>query len=213
MSLDPALRAIALATKGFMPAEEGDALFDAACSGGTTPPEHVFVEIGSYCGRSTVWLGAAARLSGTTLYAVDHHGGSEENQVGWEWHDPTLVDDTTQRINTLPFFEHTITSCGLNDVVYAVVGDSPSIASTWTMPIAVLFIDGGHGVDVARNDYEAWTPHVVVGGLLAIHDVFSEPELGGQAPYEQIYIPAVNSGAFVDVSATGSLRVLKRISR
>jgi hypothetical protein len=213
MSLDPVLRAIALATKGFMSAEEGDALFEAACAVGTSPPGHVFVEIGSYCGRSTVWLGAAARLSATTLYAVDHHGGSEENQVGWEWHDPTLVNVTTQRINTLPFFEHTIASCGLNDVVHAVVGDSPSIASTWSRPVAFLFIDGGHGIDAARNDYQAWTPHVTVGGLLAIHDVFSDPKLGGQAPYEQIYIPAVSSGSFVEISATGSLRVLKRISR
>lgn len=213
MSLEPALRAIAIATKGFMPGEEGDALFDAACAGGTAPPGHVFVEVGSYCGRSTVWLGAAARLAGTTLFAVDHHGGSEENQVGWEWHDPTLIDDTTKRINTLPFFEHTIASCGLNDAVQAIVGDSSSVASTWSKPIAFLFIDGGHGTDIARSDYEAWTPHVVVGGRLAIHDVFSDPKIGGQAPYEQIYVPAVSSGKFVEISATGSLRILQRTSR
>lgn len=211
--LDPGLRAIALATKGFMPESEGDALFEAACAIGTAPRGHVFVEIGSYCGRSTVWLGAAARLSGATLYAVDHHGGSEENQQGWEWHDPTLVDNVTARINTLPFFEQTITSCGLNDVVCTIVGDSASIGSTWSRPVEFLFIDGGHGENVARNDYESWTPHVVMGGTLAIHDVFSDPTLGGQAPYEQIYVPAVTSGAFVEVSTTGSLRVLKRVSR
>lgn len=213
VGLDPSLRAIALATKGFMPADEGDALFAAACAGGSAPSGHVFVEIGSYCGRSTVWLGAAARLSATTLYAIDHHGGSEENQVGWEWHDPTLIDDTTKRINTLPYFQRTITNCGLNDVVCAIVGESSSIASTWLMPIEFLFIDGGHGADVASGDYEAWTPHVVVGGTLAIHDVFSDPDQGGQAPYEQIYVPAISSGAFVEVTATGSLRVLKRVSR
>lgn len=213
VSLDLGLRAIALATKGFMPADEGDALFDAACADGSVPPGHVFVEIGSYCGRSTVWLGAAARLSATTLYAIDHHGGSEENQVGWEWHDPTLVDATTNRINTLPYFERTMTDCGLNDVVRAIVGDSSSIASTWSMPVQFLFIDGGHGTDVARRDYESWTPHVAMGGTLAIHDVFVDPDLGGQSPYEQIYVPAISSGAFVEVSVTGSLRVLKRISR
>lgn len=213
MTLDPALRAVALATKGFMPAEEGDALFDAACLGGPTPTGQVFVEVGSYCGRSTVWLGAAARQALTTLYAVDHHRGSEENQAGWEWHDPTLIDDTTRQINTLPFFERTIASCGLDDVVQAVVGDSASIGSTWTRPIAFLFIDGGHGTDVARNDYQSWVPHVVLGGRLAIHDVFSDPLKGGQAPYEQIYLPAIASGGFVEASATGSLRVLTRISR
>ena len=212
MLLDPALRAIAETTKGFMPVEEGDALFDAACQGGIVQPDHVFVEIGSYCGRSTVWLGAAARLCGTKLYAVDHHRGSEENQVGWEWHDPTLVDQTTGRINTLPFFEQTIARAGLSDVVCAVVGDSPEIASTWTKPIAVLFIDGGHGADVARADYLGWTPHVVVGGLLAIHDVNREPEDGGQAPYQQIYLPAIESSKFIETLAVGSLRVLRRIS-
>lgn len=213
MDLDPALRAIAIETKGFMPVEEGDALFEVARQGGILQPDQVFVEIGSYCGRSTVWLGAAARLSGTKLYAVDHHRGSEENQVGWQWHDPTLIDETTKRINTLPFFEQTMRRSGLNDVVCAVVGDSPAIASTWTKPIAVLFIDGGHGADVARADYLSWTPHVVIGGLLAIHDVFSEPEFGGQSPYQQIYIPAIESGEFVEILAVGSLRVLRRISR
>ena len=212
MGLDPALRAIAVETKGFMPVEEADALFDAACLSGIVQPGQVFVEIGSYCGRSTVWLGAAARLCGTKLYAVDHHRGSEENQVGWEWHDSTLVDPTTQQINTLPLFQETMNRCGLNDVVCALVGESLTIASTWTKPIALLFIDGGHGVDVARADYEGWTPHVVPGGLLAIHDVFRDPELGGQAPYEQIYLPARDSGEFVEILEVGSLRVLRRVS-
>lgn len=213
MGIDPDLRAIALATKGFMPASEGDALYRAACSRGITPAGHAFVEIGSYCGRSTVWLGAAARQSATILYAVDHHGGSEENQVGWEWHDPSLVDSASNRINTLPHFQLTIASCGLNDVVCAIVGDSSSIGSTWSIPIDFLFIDGGHGADVAHRDYEAWTRHVAPGGLLAIHDVFSDPNQGGQAPYEQIYLPAVHSGEFVETSEVGSLRILKRISR
>ncbi|MEO5974728.1 MAG: class I SAM-dependent methyltransferase [Ilumatobacteraceae bacterium] len=211
--LEPALRAIAIATKGFMPAEEGDALFDAACLAGSTPSGQVFVEIGSYCGRSTVWLGSAARHAGATLYSVDHHRGSEENQAGWEWHDPTLVDESTNLINTLPLFERTIARCGLDDVVQAVVGDSASIGSTWSRPIAFLFIDGGHGTEVARRDYESWVPHVVLGGKLAIHDVFYDPELGGQAPYEQIFLPALRSGDFIEASATGSLRVLMRVSR
>lgn len=212
MSLEPALRAIALVTKGFMLAEEGDALFDAACRCGPTPPGQDFVEVGSYCGRSTVWLGSAARQTGATLYAVDHHRGSEENQPGWEWHDPTLVDNSTKLINTLPIFLNTISSCGLDDVVHAVVGDSASIGSSWPRPIAFLFIDGGHGTDVARKDYQSWTPHVVLGGRLAIHDVFLDPKFGGQAPYEQIYQPAIRSGAFVEESATGSMRVLLRVS-
>ena len=194
-----------------MPENEGDALFAAALSAGVACPALPFVEIGSYCGRSTVWFGEAARLSNTVLHAVDHHGGSEENQPGWEWHDQTLVDPATGRLNTLPHFEHTMQRANLTSVVNAVVGDSPVIASSWNEQIGMLFIDGGHGRDVARNDYVAWTPHVAVGGTLAIHDVFSDPTLGGQAPYEEIYLAAINSGNFVETSCTGSLRILQRV--
>ncbi len=211
VNIDSALRQIALETTGFMPSEEGDALYEAACAIGSVKPGQVFVEIGSYCGRSTVWLGAAARVKKTTLYAVDHHGGSEENQPGWEWHDASLVDPSTGRLNTLPHFENTISRAGLQDVVCTVVGDSSQIAASWSKPIAFLFIDGGHGEQVARNDYIGWSKHVIAGGVLAIHDVFAEPSDGGQAPYEQIYLPALGSGLFVDVSAKGSLRVLRRV--
>lgn len=205
---DP-LRAVALAATGFMPADEGDALYVAALDAGRRRPGEVFVEVGSYCGRSTVWVGAAARESSTVLHAVDHHGGSEENQPGWEWHDPSLVDPATGRINTLPHFERTIDAAGLGDCVVAQVGESAVIAASWTMPIGFLFIDGGHGREVARADWQGWSPHVSVGGVLAIHDVFVDPAAGGQAPYEEIYLPAVSTG-FIETSRTGSLRVLVR---
>lgn len=205
------LREIALSTTGFMPENEGDALFTEAIEAGANCPGLPFVEIGSYCGRSTVWFGEAARLCNTVLHAVDHHGGSEENQPGWEWHDTSLVDKTTGCLNTLPHFEHTMQRAQLSQVVKTVVGDSPVVAAAWTEPIAMLFIDGGHGREVARNDYLSWTPHVCIGGTLAIHDVFSDPALGGQAPYEEIYLPAKNSGKFIDVSSTGSLHILRRV--
>lgn len=194
-----------------MPEDEGDALFDAACSLRGAPAHAPMVEVGSWCGRSTVWLGAAARRLGTVVFAVDHHRGSEENQPGWEWHDPTLVDAVTGLIDTLPFFRSTIAKAGLEDVVVAIVGESPVVASRWNTPIGFLFIDGGHGVDPARADYANWTPHVMIGGLLAIHDVFPDPADGGRPPYEDIYLPALASGRFEDVSATGSLRVLRRV--
>lgn len=193
-----------------MPPEEGDALHDAV----TAVPASVngpIVEVGSYCGRSTVWLGAAARTTGRTVFAVDHHMGSEENQPGWEWHEPDLVDPHTGRMDTLPHFRRTIVDAGLTDVVVAVVGNSPVVARQWTTPIAALFIDGGHGVEPATADYESWTPHVAPGGALIIHDVFPDPADGGRPPYENIYLPALASGMFEEVSATGSLRVLRRL--
>lgn len=208
--IDAELRRHALAATGFMPPDEGDALYEAAAA---LAPEHAampIVEIGSYCGRSTVWLGAAARKLGTVVFAVDHHRGSEENQVGWEWHDVSLVDPATGRLDTLPHFRRTIHEAGLDDVVIAVVGESPVVAQRWTTPIGFLFIDGGHGVEPARADYAGWTPHVARGGVLAIHDVFPDPADGGRPPYEDIYRPAIDSGLFFETHVVGSLRILVR---
>ena len=149
--LDSTLRTIALATKGFMPPDEGDALYEAAITAGSRLPGLPMVEVGSYCGRSTVWLGAAARVCGTVLYAVDHHGGSEENQAGWEWHDKEVVNEAG-RIDTLPFFRATMQRAALTDVVRERVGDSHEIGRQWNEKLSMCFVDGGHGRQVARGD-------------------------------------------------------------
>lgn len=201
----------ALTATGFMPAEEGDALHDAAATAAAALPGLPFLEVGSYCGRSTVWLAAAARQAGTVVFAVDHHRGSEENQAGWEHHDPSVVDPRIGRMDTLPRFRSTLYDAGLESFAIAVVGQSPVVASHWQTPLALLFIDGGHGVEPARLDYEGWTPHVAVGGTLAIHDVFPDPAHGGRPPYEQIFLPALESGRFKLRSSCGSLRILERV--
>ena len=212
VEVDPGLRALALATKGFMPAAEGDALYAAAMAAGRAVPGAAWVEVGSYCGRSTIWLGAAARASRSTLFAVDHHRGSEENQPGWEWHDPDVVDRRVAKTDTLPHFRVAIHDAGLEHHVVAVVGCSRVVARHWGTPLGLLFIDGGHGAEPAADDFQGWTPHVAVGGTLAIHDVFPDPADGGRPPYEQIFLPAVESGHFRPVSVTGSLRVLHRVA-
>jgi hypothetical protein len=211
VGLTAALREQAVAAKGFMPADEGDALYEAAVAAGAAVPGLPFLEVGSYCGRSTVWLGGAARAAGTVVFAVDHHRGSEENQAGWEHHDTSVVDARTGKMDTLPTFRDTIHDAGLEDVVFAVVGQSAAVSAHWASPLAFLFIDGGHGDEPARLDYEGWTPHVAIGGTLAIHDVFPDPADGGRPPYERIFRPAVESGRFEPVSAAGSLRVLRRV--
>lgn len=211
MPLEPQLRSVALATKGFMPADEGDALYDAGLAAGRRLAGLPWVEVGSYCGRSTVWLGAAARASATVLFAVDHHHGSDENQAGWEHHDPEVVDERTGRMDTLPFFRRTIVDAGLEEQVVAIVGRSPQVAAHWAAPLAMLFIDGGHGVEHARADYSGWTPHVALDGTLAIHDVFADPADGGQAPYDEIYRPAIASGDFELDTVCGSLHILRRV--
>jgi predicted O-methyltransferase YrrM len=205
--VDAHLFAAARAAEGFMPDEEGLALHAAGLEAAARGP---LLEIGTYCGKSAIYLGAAARVAGTVAFTVDHHRGSEENQAGWEHHDERLVDARTGRIDTLPWFRHTIEDAGLEDVVIAVIGDSPTVAAHWGTPLGLVFIDGGHAFDVARADYESWAPHVVAGGALAFHDVFEDPADGGQAPYE-VWKLAVGSGDFEPVSTTGSLRVLRRV--
>jgi predicted O-methyltransferase YrrM len=207
--LSPVMREHAIAAKGFMPTDEGDALYAAAVAAGLSV-DGPMVEVGSYCGRSTVWLGAAARAAGTVLFAVDHHRGSEENQVGWQHHDPSVVDSASGLIDTLPIFRATIHNAGLDDVVVAVVGQSTMVARYWTTPLSFVFIDGGHGQEPARLDYEGWSVHVAIGGTLAIHDVFPDPAGGGRPPYEQIYLPALHSRRFTETGPTGSLRLLQR---
>lgn len=208
IELTPDELAQARRARGFMPDDEGQALVEAAAS--ADPSLGPFVEIGSYCGKSACYLGPVAARRDTVLFSVDHHRGSEENQPGWEWHEPDLVDPAVGRIDTLPHFRRTIADAGLEGTVVALVGDSPKVARHWTTPVSLLFIDGGHGAEPARADYEGWTPHVAPGGLLVIHDVFTDPADGGQAPHDQIYRPALDSGRFVEERAVGSLRVLVR---
>jgi predicted O-methyltransferase YrrM len=206
--MDDKVREFAEAARGFMPPDEGLALHEAALAVDVDGP---FLEVGSYCGKSGVYIGAAAQARGRVLFALDHHRGSEENQAGWEWHEPDLVDPAVDKMDTLPIFRRTIHDAGLEGSVVALVGDSPTVGSVWATPLALLFIDGGHGHDPAHRDYEIWAPHVAIGGRLLIHDVFPNPDDGGRPPYE-IYCRALESNAFQELAAVGSLRVLERVA-
>jgi MMP 1-O-methyltransferase len=204
--MDPELMRAAEAAQGFMPAAEGLALFDAAATYSRGGP---VLEIGSYCGKSTIYLAAAARAAGQVVVTLDHHRGSEEHQPGWEYHDPHLVDRATGRLDTLPSLRATLAAAGLEENVVVVVGRSADVARLWGTPLGLVFIDGGHTDAAAITDYEGWAPWVAQGGALAIHDVFADPAEGGQAPY-RIYQRALKSGAFTEVRAEGSLRLLER---
>ncbi|MFD0541206.1 class I SAM-dependent methyltransferase [Actinomadura luteofluorescens] len=209
--MPPELLRAARGARGFMPDGEGLALYEAGLEyGGRLSGTGPMLEVGTYCGKSAVYLGAAARQAGTVLVTVDHHHGSEENQAGWEHHDPSLVDPCTGRMDTLPKFRATIAAAGLEDEVVAVVGQSRTVSAFWRTPLALLFIDGGHGEEHAQGDYEGWAPHVAAAGALVIHDVFPDPRDGGRPPYD-VYLRALASGAFEERRAEGSLRVLERV--
>jgi hypothetical protein len=222
----------ARAAIGFMPDDEGLALGRVAGLAGRLAVDgggSIVIEVGAYCGRSTLYLahgvlaesGSASAAAGSAsaeagsaaiVFSVDHHHGSEENQAGWEHHDLSLVDATTGRLDTLPTWRRTVEGAGLEDRVVALVGDSPTIAARWAAPAGLVFIDGGHGSEPAWADYHGWAPKVAQSGWLAIHDVFPNPADGGRPPYE-LYLRALESGAFVeeDELGCGSLRVLRRV--
>ncbi|GAQ57711.1 class I SAM-dependent methyltransferase [Streptomyces acidiscabies] len=206
---EPEVLAAFLGAKGFMPEDEGLALYAVAVEAGALGLP--LLEVGTYCGRSAVLLAGAARRSGVVALTVDHHRGSEEQQPGWEYHDPETVDPELGLMDTLPTFRRTLHRAGLEDHVVALVGRSPQIANLWNSPLGLVFIDGGHTDEHATADYEGWSPHVAQGGLLVIHDVFPDPEdeFTGQAPY-RIYLRALSSGAFEELGVQGSLRVLRK---
>lgn len=196
------------AAKGFMPEDEGDFLHRIAVERAAEGP---LLEIGTYCGKSAIYLGSAAREGGSIAFTVDHHRGSEENQAGWEHHDASVVDPELGLMDTLPFFRKTIARAGLEDAVIAVIGRSTTVASYWRTPLSLVFIDGGHAEEPAQADYSGWAHWIMPGGALVIHDVFERPADGGQAPFH-VWQRAVASGAFEPLETVGSMRWLRRVS-
>ena len=195
------------AIKGFLLEAEGESLYLAAKNYSKQGP---CLEIGSYCGKSALYLGSAVKENNQLLYSIDHHKGSEEQQPGEEFFDPDLLDETGKKINTLPFFLDTIDKAGLKEIVIPIVSTSVEASRVWSKPLAMVFIDGGHSEKAANDDYDAWNPHIIPGGLLAIHDVFPNPEDGGRPPFN-IYTKAKESGLFKEVDMIGSLALLEKL--
>lgn len=193
--------------KGFLDADEGAALYHAALETAHLGP---CLEIGSYCGKSTVYLGQACKNSGAILYAIDHHRGSEEHQLGEEYHDPQLYDVQFEKMDSFREFRHTLARAQLEEVVVPIVAPSALAARHWATPLGMVFIDGGHSMAAALTDYRCWAPHVVRGGLLAIHDVFPDPADGGRPPFE-IWQLAQQSGLFEAMPLIKTLGLLRRL--
>ena len=192
--------------KGFLDAREGMALYNIALEASRFGP---CLEIGSYCGKSTVYIGSACRQHNNILFSIDHHRGSEEQQPGEGYFDPELFDLETSQVDTFKAFRKTLETAGLVDTVVPMVCKSDVAARAWATPLSLVFIDGGHSYKAAYTDYTAWSGHVMPNGYLLIHDIFEDPEKGGQAPY-QIYKMAAASGLFKELPMVNTLGVLKR---
>ena len=193
--------------KGFLDADEGAALYEHALIAADLGP---LLEVGSYCGKSSVYLGAACKRKQNILFAVDHHRGSEEHQLGEEYHDPDLYDAHFEKMDSFPQFRHTLARANLEDVVIPIVAPSVLASRFWSTPLGMVFIDGGHSMESALNDYRSWAGHVLRGGFLVIHDVFPNPADGGRPPFE-IWKFAQESGLFEALPLVKSLGVLRRL--
>ena len=202
-NIDPELIS---ATKGFLDEEEGRCLYDIAREASREGP---CLEIGSYCGKSTVYIGIACKTNNGILFSIDHHRGSAEQQPGQAYFDPVLFDHETGRVDTFREFRKTLEKAGLDDTVVAIVSRSDVAARLWATPLSLVFIDGGHTAEAASADYDCWVPHIMPGGYLLIHDIFEDPAEGGQAP-RQIYNLARSSGQFDPLQMIKTLGVLQR---
>ena len=193
--------------KGFLDPIEGEALYLYAKQYVRNNP---CLEIGSYCGKSSVYLGSAVKENGQKLYSIDHHKGSEEQQPGEEYFDSDLINSEGNGIDTLPFFLETIEKSKLDKFVIPIVSSSEEAYQDFTLNFDMVFIDGGHSEKAAQKDYELWSQRITKGGLLAIHDVFPNPEDGGRPPYN-IYKRALESGNFKKLEMIKTLGLLKKV--
>lgn len=194
--------------KGFLAPDEGEALYRHVLETAHLGP---CLEVGSYCGKSTVYLGVAAKSKNGIVYAVDHHRGSEEHQKGEEYHDPDLYDAGAALMDSFREFRKTMRSANLEDTVVPIVAASHVASKRWATPLGMIFIDGGHSLEAALSDYRSWAAHIVPGGILAIHDIFPDPTKGGQAPYD-IWRLAKASGLFEELPMVNTLGLFRRIA-
>lgn len=192
--------------KGFLDEDEGRCLYEIARKASRLGP---CLEIGSYCGKSTIYIGAACKTNNGILFSIDHHRGSEEQQPGEAYFDPELFDPQSGRMDTFREFRKTIEKAGIEDTVVAMVCRSDVAARLWATPLSMVFIDGGHSKEATLTDYDCWSRHIIPGGYLLIHDIFKDPTEGGQAP-RQIYNLACSSGQFDPLPMIKTLGVLQR---
>jgi len=192
--------------KGFLDPEEGHHLYDTALEACELGP---CLEIGSYCGKSAIYIGSACREKNSVLFSIDHHRGSEEQQPGEEYFDPGLYDYRQFQMDTFSLFRQTLSKALLEDTVVPIVSKSEVTARSWKTPLGLVFIDGGHSYEAASKDYECWAQLIVPNGFLLVHDIFKNPEEGGQAPY-QVYQLALSSGRFHELPMVKTLGVLQK---
>jgi predicted O-methyltransferase YrrM len=185
------VRRIAAAVDGWLSDAQGRALYEAAAR---VTGRGMIVEIGSWKGRSTVWLGHGARRAGARVHAVDPHVNSRE--------DP--------HANTLDAFTSNILRAGVAGNVETLVMTSAEAAAKLKGGVELLFVDGDHTVEGARADAAIWLPRVIEGGTVMFHDVATS---GYSGPRRVFQAHICRSSQFQSVRRVGSMAIAERTSR
>lgn len=185
------VREVASAIDGWLSDAQGCALFQAAAA---TTGKGLIVEIGSWKGRSTVWLASGARLAGARLYAIDPHTRSHE--------DPDA--------NTFGEFRTNLTRAGVDDLVEPLVMTSPEAARTLHGPVELLFVDGDHSYAAVRRDADLWLPRLVDGGVVMFHDVGTAGYSGPRRVFRE---SICWSAGFDGIARIGSMTMARRTRR
>ena len=172
---------------GWLGPDEGRLLFRLAAE---ADPAGCIVEIGSWHGKSTIWLAAGARAGrGAHMVAIDPHVDAGLRQPG----------ESTEHI-----LRGNLERAGLAETTEIVAATSEAAAATWTRPVSLLWIDGAHDYHSVRRDLELWDPHLLSDATLALHDTFVTE--GPERVVQELLIASGRYTSFVHAETTTAAR-------
>jgi predicted O-methyltransferase YrrM len=180
--------------EGWLTDREGRLLCDLAsrCTG-----KGVIVEIGSWKGKSTIWLGRGSKEgNGVMIHAVDPHIGFPD------------VEEVYGKIWTFEEFKNNIAKAAVDDVVIPIIKTSEDAAKDFGWPVELIFIDGVHLYDYVKLDFELWFPKVVESGVMVFHDTTGE-----RGPKRLVKERVFRSRNFKNVGFVDTITFAEKVAR
>ena len=164
--------------------KEGCLLFDYASK---IPTKGLIIEIGSWRGRSTVWLGQGAMFRGGKVLAVDPHEGMEG--FGESYNE----------------FLNNIERCKVSNNVMPILLTSKVFFENYTEKVDMVFIDGLHDYPTVLNDTLESLDHLKENGILAMHDTVAYA-----GPYKVLKMLLFLDNRVRALKQVGQVAVLKK---
>ena len=159
------------------------------------PGKGAIVEIGSWKGKSTIFLAAGSmKASREKIHAIDHHkGGPDQEGLGYK------------DIDTQGEFRKNIRNAGVENHVVPVIMGSVEAIQNWNEPIRLLWIDGNHDYEAVKNDFLLWEPYVIDGGVIAFHDTYA-----WEGPRRVVAQYLLNSNRFTILGFIDTITAVKK---